>query len=386
MVKSKMKWLLPAALTIALGSLSLTACSDSGSAGPSDTPTNALGADCPDPNGTLATAAKAEGSVVLMGPSLPQVQDQLPTAFENTYGIPITYDAASGSQHAAKLTSERAAGIYSTDVYLGGLTDLANTFTPNNWLAPLKPVLSSDVLKTSNWIGNQVPWADPTDSTMLTLSNNAYPAFYYNTSAIKDGQITSWKDLTDPQYKGKIVIDNPTGSGAGLYFYSMIKQAYGEDVAKSIFVDQNPVYATDAGQEVDGVAKGTYEIGIATSPSSVQSAIDDGLPVKFAQNVQGPLVVASGFGIEAMLDKAPHPNSAQLLVNWLACSTGNTVWNDAMAYASTRSDVPPQPDVAAYAEIPSGAKTFNATSWDYATTTRAADGAELKKLNAAAGR
>ena len=68
----------------------------------------------------LVAAAQEEGEVVLSGPSTQAVRENLPPAFEEAFGIKMTYDGGRTSETAARMAGERAAGVYSTDVFLGG--------------------------------------------------------------------------------------------------------------------------------------------------------------------------------------------------------------------------------------------------------------------------
>src|SRR5690242_21155232 len=45
--------------------------------------------------------------------------------------------------------------------------------------------------------------------------STVYPTLWINTNVAKQDQIKSFKDLLDPSWKGKIVMDDPRKSGPG---------------------------------------------------------------------------------------------------------------------------------------------------------------------------
>jgi iron(III) transport system substrate-binding protein len=50
-------------------------------------------------------------------------------------------------------------------------------------------------------------------------------------------------------------------------------------------------------------------------------------------------MVSAGYGLVALVNRAPHPNAARLFINWIAMREGNEVYNRAQEGASTRADL-----------------------------------------------
>src|SRR6266852_3768142 len=68
----------------------------------------------------LVAAARQEGILVVLGPPTPELRRRLPEAFRQRFGITIEYTGQPSGDFAARLASERSAGIYSADIVISG--------------------------------------------------------------------------------------------------------------------------------------------------------------------------------------------------------------------------------------------------------------------------
>ncbi len=89
---------------------------------------------------TLA-AAKKEGKVVIIGSPDPVMRGQINPKFTERYGIDVEYIAGSSSQLIERVRTERASGLYSTDIFMSGANSTLNTLMPAKMLDPIKPLL-----------------------------------------------------------------------------------------------------------------------------------------------------------------------------------------------------------------------------------------------------
>jgi iron(III) transport system substrate-binding protein len=388
---NRKKTSLPALATATMLSLVATACGggatdDSASEGVEGASGSAEGVSltdggCISPDDPLVDAAKKEGSVVMSGPPDPDVRAKLPAAFESTYGVQLDYKGGRGSEIAAKLKAERAADIYSQDVFVGGGDTITNTYHKNGWLVKLDEILPEETLDGGDWVRGEVPWVDP-EHRILKLSEFVSIAFTINTEKVDEAEVTSWKDLIDPKYRGEIIMGDPRASGGGANDVGMFMETdgYGDEFVKALYVEQEPQFITDDRQAVDALAQGKYSIGQAINQADIDSAIEDGLPLKVITPEDGPLAVTSGFGLVAVADKAPHPNAAKLLATWLVCKDGNEVWNDAYGSLSVRADVPVPDQAGDYQVVQPGVEYFDTYSWEFLTEGKAASRAKVKEL------
>ncbi|MGW4464773.1 ABC transporter substrate-binding protein [Micromonospora sp. NPDC004704] len=368
-----------ARVIVAVVAVSLTAACGGGGGSDDSGAVASGGTGCIPASDPLVAAARQEGTVVMSGPPDATVRQKLPAAFEEAYGVPVDYIGTGGSDNAARLRSERQAGIYSQDVFLGGGETMANTYAASNWLAPLTDVLPADILAGDQWRGGKVPFVDP-NSRILKISEYVALPLVINTDLVKPGEISTWKDLLDPKWRGKIAMIDPRRSGGAVYNVGMFlaDAGYGESFVQQLYHDQQPVLLTESRQGVDDVARGKYPIGIAFGQADVDTAMADKLPIEVV--VPDLLQVTSGFGFLAVADKMPHPNAGKLLASWLACQGGNAVWNDAYGSISTRTDVTPAADTPKW-QIPDPAVTyFNASSWEFLSSGRNAATEKVKSV------
>ncbi|MEO6985724.1 MAG: ABC transporter substrate-binding protein [Paralcaligenes sp.] len=110
-------------------------------------------------------------------------------------------------------------------------------------------------------------------------------AFCVNTDRLKAKKLpmpASWKDLTNPVYKGEIVMPNPAASGTGYLQIAALIQGMGETNGWKMISDLNKNVAqyTDSGSKPCKMARtGEYAIGASFAFPAMQS-IEQGFPVK----------------------------------------------------------------------------------------------------------
>jgi iron(III) transport system substrate-binding protein len=336
---------------------------------------------CMPADDPLVEAAKKEGSVVMSGPPDQDVRAQLPKAFEAAYGVQLDYKGGRGSEISAKLKSERAAGIYSQDVFVGGGDTITNTYHKSGWLAPLSEIVPEEMLSETEWVRGDVPWVDP-EKRILKLSEFVSIPYVINTEKVDKEEVQGWKDLLDPKWRGKMVMGDPRTSGGGANDVGMFMatDGYGDDFIEKFYAGQDVTYLADDRQMADGLAQGKYSIGMAINQAEIDRAIEDGLPLEVIIPEDGPVQVTSGFGLVAVADQAPHPNAAKLLATWLVCKDGNAAWNKAYGSLSTRSDVPPPPAAGEYQEVQPDTEYFDTYSWEFLTEGKAAAKKKIKEL------
>jgi ABC-type Fe3+ transport system substrate-binding protein len=320
----------------------------------------------------LVTAAKKEGKVVVIGPPDPRVRQEVPAAFNARYGITVEYIGGRGSETAAKLRSERTAGVYTVDVAFGGSDSMATVYYAEKMLAPLRPeLIDPDVVDPSKWKRGSLWFSDPEQLYVLRLFNTAGPIVYINTQHVKPGELRSSRDLLDPKWKGKISAHDPTISGSGVGQATRFYLQFGEDFVRQLYVDQKPTIARDRRQLTDWVARGTYPISLDGEDDQLERLRKEGLPIEAVYKLEDMAgTLSSGIGQMGLLDHAPNPNAAKLFANWIASKEGLEVFARARGEAPTRSDIdasaflPPQiiPDP--------GARYIDVHDWTVAVAER----------------
>src|SRR5579859_686272 len=294
----------------------------------------------------LVQAARKEGElVVFLGrASTRQLHDAFPV-FEQKFGIKVTQVAGSGNENADKVLAERSTGIYTADLWMGGLTTINTRLLPKGTFDPIEPqFILAEVTDKAGWMKGQYWWGDPDKKYTFLFSASPSPLISYNTNLVKPDEITSFYDLLDPKWKGKMVSRDPTTAGTGgntAYFYFLPQ--LGKDYLRRLFTEQNITITDDARQAAEWLALGKYSLYLLGSGSDISDAEAQGLPVKdnYGPFKEGARIVAGGAGSLSIFNKAAHPNAAKLFVNWWLSKEGQIVSQKADPLdQSLRIDIP----------------------------------------------
>ena len=162
-----------------------------------------------------------------------------------------------------------------------------------------------------------------------------------NTQHVRAEDIQSFQDLLDPRLRGKISAFDPGVSGSGSATAAYLLHVFGEDYVRALYVDQQPGLAVRNGQLSDWMARGTYPISLGLGASEIELLRADGFPVVvlLRDGKSAPPMVSAGYGLVALVNRAPHPNAAKLFINWVAMREGNEAYNRAQVSVSTRADL-----------------------------------------------
>ncbi|QDG94762.1 ABC transporter substrate-binding protein (plasmid) [Rhizobium sp. NIBRBAC000502774] len=151
-------------------------------------------------------------------------------------------------------------------------------------------------------------------------------AFFYNPEYLeKLGKEppASWKDFTDPAYKGAIVLTHPASSGTAFVVLSTLVQIYGEDEAFKILkdIDANVLqYSRSAGSLTQMVASGEVAISMSYT-HGLEVAIKQGYPIKVSFPEEG-----TGYELNsaALIANAPEGQreAARAFLDWAVSEKG----------------------------------------------------------------
>lgn len=304
--------------------------------------TAAAGGDASAELASTYAAAKAEGTVTISAPASPLWRQAL-TSFEQDYpGIQVEYNEADSRDYWPKLAEERQAGQYLWDVRIGGPDPQVYAAMKNGTLDPVRPLFFlPEVTDASKWRGGfDGLFADDAKQYLPGFLASTSPPIWINTDGLPDGAITSELDLTNPEWKGKIVIQDPRG-GAGLGFIASFLKVDGEDYLRNL-LNQDLIVSGDNRQIAEWLVRDTYPIAIGARnydliPYQQQGLAQDVKPVTTVHAV--PLSIGSG-GIQ-LINHQPHPNATKLFVNWLLTQKTQSMLVQTIQDNSLRTDVQP---------------------------------------------
>ena len=292
----------------------------------------------------VLAAAKKEGTVAVIGPVGAARHDALTMTFEKEYpGIKVEYWAVRGAEAGPKLSAERRADKFLWDVFFGGTSTGLLALIPGKMLDPLEPALILPLVKDpKQWRGGALDFVDP-GKRLLVMTPSQRGILYVNPNIVKPDSITSYKDLLDPKYKGKIVIDDPTKAGPGqatftfFYLHPALGPKFIQQLAK-----QEPTFMKENLQENDAIAKGKFLVLVGTSDVIAEERIKAGMPIAIIdpRKIKEGSDISPGPGALAMFNRAPHPNAAKVYINWVLSKEEQTDFARESGLISARLDVP----------------------------------------------
>jgi iron(III) transport system substrate-binding protein len=294
----------------------------------------------------VVAAAKREGKISIRGGAGTAVRDSLTEGFSRKYPeIEVDYIGGEANQIAPRLLQEQAAGLYVVDLLVSGSTSVLGNYVPAGIVVPIRPFLvgpnSSD---ESQWLGGRFPFAD--DAAIYNLVGLAYvkAPFIFNPTLVSEDGFSSYRDLLDPKWRGKISMLQPGVSGPAVtqatFWY--LTPTLGKEFITELFTNQNLTFSQNSDQLVDWAARGQYPISIAPGDLQVENAMDKGLPIKY---MPGPAMregtyLTSGNSTLAVLRGHPHPNALKVYLDWLLSRDGLWEWSKGSGSVSLRRDVP----------------------------------------------
>lgn len=273
---------------------------------------------------SLLAAAKKEGKVTAYGSM--NEEEALPVfkVFEGATGIPVEYVRNSDTQLMSRITVEQRAGKQSWDV----LQTTAVNKLPTQWLAQFDPTEAKNLQSGAK---------DPGRRWYGVYANYNSPA--YNTEKVKKADLPkTLEDLAKKtEWKGRVAIDYSDNE-----WLRAVIQQYGEAKGKALV--KEIVQKLDI-KVVKGhlalarsVGAGEYWVALNNYTNLTLNVKLGGAPTDFW--VLDPVAVFYGqIGINA---KAPNPNGARLLSNFMLSKEGQTLLTN-RGRIPTRADVESNP-------------------------------------------
>ena len=313
----------------------------------------------------LSCAALAQGTLAMYcsSPNTAWCQG-MANGFERVAGIKVTVTQKATGELFAQIKSEAANP--KGDIWWAGPGDA------------FLQAAEEDLLETyrSPNLDQLQPWARREAEMSKYRVAGVYGgilALGYNTEIFEKKKLPvpkCWRDLTNPVYKGEVMLSNPNSSGTAYMMLASLVQIFGEDEAfrymKALNANVNQ-YARSGIGPMASVIRGETGIG-STVLHGVINEIMRGFPVK-------PILPCEGVGYEigsmAIIKGARNPENARRFFDWALTPEAQKIGLDIKEYAiPTNRNVPLPPQVPNLAEI----KLIDYDSAKYGST------AERKRL------
>src|SRR5919109_3892025 len=275
-------------------------------------------------------AAKKEGQISVYGSDTFELL--LKSVFQKKYPeIKIGFVGGRAPVVGPKLITERRAGKFLADVILTGPGTPYRILHKNKALDPIGPALIlPEVLDEKKWWQGRHHYVDTENKFIFIYEATVQSGdIAYNAQLVKPEEIKSYWDLLEPKWRGKIVAMDPKVSGAvsrGIRFF-YFQPELGPNFITRLFGETDIALARDFTQMLDWLATGKFLLGIFVGSSEAAKAVSQGLPLKeFSPGHFKEGAALSPFnGTVSLINRAPHPNTARLLINWLLSREGQTL-------------------------------------------------------------
>lgn len=294
---------------------------------------------------TILSEAKKEGIISLYSLWRPETRIALTKAFGDKYGIRLEYTPfGRGAELFAKVQAEKRAGLQVADVLGAGGGTLIGTMKPAEVLGQIEPLLIlPEVIDPKSWNGDKFPFIDK-DKSAIAMIAALQRDIVYNTELVKKGEITSLKDLLKPQYEGKISMNDPSVTGPGNAFMTLLALGIwnvdeAKDYLRQLVIKQKAVIQRDNRLHLEEVVRGKYYIALAPLPDGLSEFLKSNVPIDVVISREGVYVTPAA-GCIAIPTRPAHPNAAIVFINWLLSKEGQTVFAKSFGNPSLRKDVP----------------------------------------------
>ncbi len=314
----------------------------------------------------LIAVAKDEGKLVIAAGSsgasnLRPVWDQ----FQEKFDIEVIVSTGRSQAVTDKLIAEQSANVFDVDLFMMDILRAGQVLDAGG-LLPLPPLfIHPEVLDKSAWYRGDWLFADAQKQYVFTYSasaqtNNIVSAGYNTNLVTEDdiARIETDRDFIAPwfveKFKGSVVMRPPPpySVGGGGYYVTQRHPDLGPEFLESLMTVLDADWQENTRLAADGVAQGKY--AWALNASGVASELRDmgreGLPVarfRKAMPITPYLSGGSSANQVAAPINPPHPNAAQLALNWFLAREGQTLRNeigraseDDFTRPSLRDDVP----------------------------------------------
>ena len=317
-------------------------------------------------------AAESEGQVTLYGCCYEY--DRVLEGFKKKYPkIKVSTVLASGNQLSTRILAERRGDKYLIDVVSSGANTLHDALYKAHVLEPIKPALMlPEVVDEAKWYGGEHRYIDPEKRYIFAfVANSQSGQVIYNTKQASAAEFKSFWDLLTPKWKGRIASLDPLsfGMGATLQFF-YYQPELGAPFLKKLYGETQAVISREARQITDWLSTGKVSLCIrCNAGGEVEKAIQQKLPLAYFDTEtwrEGGSSSAAG-GTLGMPSRAPHPNAAKVLVNWLLSREGQMAIQKLGRpdpHNSRRIDIP-KDDVDPYNRLDEGKKYLDLAKPEY---------------------
>jgi len=306
----------------------------------------------------LLAAARKEGKVVVNtfpGDGYGRALRPFTQAFPD---VKLEHTSLHSQDFAPRILQERKASSFTWDLAIIPSSTALQVLRPAGVWDPIRPLIVAPEAKDdAGWEGGFERGFSVVQDAALTYGflANRGGGVTINTDLVKDDQVRKFTDLLDPRWKGKLLLPDVRTMGDTFWPMTSVRLNLGDDIIKRLFVDQEPVLSRDSRQVAEFMVRGRFPVALGVNPLLLKQFQRQGLG-KNLKLLRFPEMDTVNFGTTLWLvNRAPHPKAAKLLINWLLTKDAQVHWGREVETNSRRVGVEPgNPEFA----VPTGARFF----------------------------
>lgn len=286
------------------------------------------------PDGVDMAAAKKEGAVTWYTSTPIETAQKIATMFQTETGIKVELFRSGGSAVLRRFMSEIDAKRFVADVVTISDPAAAGMMIKRDLLVPFRP-------KNFDKVRDEVK--DPKGYHIAQRLN------LVGIIARADKNVAlpkNWTDLTDPKYKGQMVMPDPSYTAIQLMVVGTLSKKYGWEFYQKLRA--NDIMIVQGHQEVSKILTRGERL-LAAEGADQYAWVDR----KAGHKIQTIYPADGGFAIAAptaVIKGAPHPNAAKALAEFMISDAVQKLFPGEGIYAA-RSDIEPPPGSPPLAQI-----------------------------------
>jgi iron(III) transport system substrate-binding protein len=278
----------------------------------------------------LVKAAQAEGKVeVALAGQVPLKLRPGLREFEKAYGIKVNPHTGHSNDFASRILAERSVGRYTLDARIGGANTALVQLMPAKALDRLdKLLVAPEVVDQSLWFRGRHYYSDAQGQYILAFGVSPSYNVSINTKLVKADEITSYADLLNPKWKGKIVSWSPSDQGTAASSIPLfLNPKVGETWFRRWASEMQITIVKDPRQGAEWVAMGRFPIGMFGLNTQAEEMAQQGFPIRgwLPPMAEGEILSSSAANLMVM-GNAPNPNATKLFVNWFLGREGQAMF------------------------------------------------------------
>ena len=250
----------------------------------------------------LIEAAKKEGKAVIYGSLESDTMDAILQGFKKKTGIEAEYWRASATKVMDRAMTEFRAGKTGADAIVAA-DNVMRLMQKDGYFQKYNSPTNSDFPK------------DVLDPNLGPRYRNVVVGVVYNKSALKQNEYPkSLEDLAKPQYRGKIVMPDPTQHTTTTQWLASLYKIMGKERSEKFMRDlaaNKPIWVESLLPAAERVASGELPIAI-TYVKYAYIHGQKGAPVDY---IRDPKLIGDASYI-TLANKAPHVNAGKAFIDY----------------------------------------------------------------------